>query len=91
MSLKIKKILKNGDICEILSAKGKTFSLYIEGKLYGVLPNDNIHEIEEIEQSILSILRPKHLGISLEIWRYATENTWTSFKKMYDLTEIYNK
>ncbi|NFR85645.1 hypothetical protein FDE85_02370 [Clostridium botulinum] len=65
--------------------------MYIEGKIYEALPNDNIHEIEEFEKSILSILRPKHLGIALEIWRYATENTWTSFKKMYDLTEIYNK
>lgn len=91
MIIEIRKILRNGDICEILSAKGKTFSLYIEGKLYEVLPNDNIHEIEDFEQSILTILRPKHLGIALEILRYATENTWTSFKKMYDLTEIYNK
>ncbi len=91
MIIEIKKVLKNGDICEILSAKGKTFSLYIEGKLYEVLPNDNIHEIEEFEEYILSILRPKNIEFALEIWRYATENTWTSFKKMYDLIEIYNK
>jgi hypothetical protein len=76
MSQSARNILRTGDICEIENFNEETFAIYIEGKLYVAFPKASVFEVLDFEERVIRILRPLKLESSLDLWRYADENTW---------------
>lgn len=87
VNIKVKDILRNGDICEVKRFIGQfdfgeTIALCIDGKLYENLTDGRIYEINdnEIEDKVIRIFRPIKMKDALKAWRFLDEETWRSYR-----------
>jgi hypothetical protein len=67
----IKKILKNGDICEMKTYDGKLiFGFYMDGCLYKDQDNNVIVELRGFELLIVAIRRPSCIRNAFACFKY---------------------
>lgn len=87
--MKLKEILKNGDICEYVVNNKITFGFYMDGFIYSNLENNIISQLGGYEDFIIKVMRPCCLGNSFSLFKYADNYNWNysdygEFKLIYE-------